>query len=126
MLSVQHCKENNIMNRRIQSLEKRVETIKRELAQLRDLRPGSLSKQYNVCGNPNCRCKASPPKKHGPYYQLSSTRKGKSRSKFVRKEDVAAVRAQLKNYAKLRKLTERWIDLAEELAILRLEKDKQS
>ena len=114
------------MNRRIQLLEKRVETIKRELAQLGDLRPGSLSKQYNVCGNPNCRCKASPPKKHGPYYQLSSTRKGKSRSKFVRNEDVAAVRAHLKNYAKLRKLTERWIDLAEELAILRLEKDKQS
>ena len=113
------------MNRRIQSLEKRVETIKRELAQLGDLRPGSLSKQYNVCGNPTCKCKASPPKKHGPYYQLSSTRKGKSRSKFVRKEEVAAVRAQLKNYAKLRKLTERWIDLAEDLAILRLEKDRQ-
>ena len=114
------------MNRRIQSLGKHVEKIKRELAQLGDLRPGSLSKQYNVCGNPNCRCKASPPKKHGPYYQLSSTRKGKSRSKFVRKEEVAGVRAQLKNYTKLRKLTERWVDLAEELSILRLEKDKQS
>jgi len=114
------------MNRRIESLEQRVEKIKRELAQLGDLRPGSLSKQYNVCGNPNCRCKASPPKKHGPYYQLSLTRKGKSRSKFVRKEDVAAVRAQLKNYAKLRKLTERWVDLAEQLSILRLEKAKQS
>ena len=126
MLSVTRCKEDAIMNRRIQSLEKRVETIKRELTRLGDLRPGSLSKQYNVCGNPNCRCKASPPKKHGPYYQLSSTRKGKSRSKFVRKEEVAAVRSQLKNYAKLRKLTERWIDLAEELAILRLERDKQS
>jgi len=114
------------MNRRIESLEQRVEKIKRELAQLGDLRPGSLSKQYNVCGNPNCRCKASPPKKHGPYYQLSLTRKGKSRSKFVRKEEVAAVRAQLKNYAKLRKLTERWVDLAEQLSILRLEKAKQS
>ena len=77
------------MQRRIQSLENRIEKIKRQLAQLGDLRPGSLSKQYNVCGNPNCKCKATPPKKHGPYYQLSSTRKGKSRSKFVRKEDIA-------------------------------------
>ena len=66
----------------------------------------------------------TPPKKHGPYYQLSSTRKGKSRSKFVRKEDLAAVRTQLTNYAKLRKLTEQWIDLAEELAILRLEQNR--
>ena len=113
------------MNRRIQSLERQIEKIKRELAQLGHLRPGSLSKQYNVCGNPNCKCKATPPKKHGPYYQLSSTRKGKSRSKFVRKEDVGAVRTQLKNYAKLRKLTERWVDLAEELSILSLKKSKK-
>ena len=112
------------MKRRIQSLENRIEKIKRQLAQLGDLRPGSLSKQYNVCGNPNCKCKATPPKKHGPYYQLSSTRKGKSRSKFVRKEDLAAVRTQLTNYTKLRKLTEQWIDLAEELAILRLEQNR--
>lgn len=80
------------MSRRIQSLERQIEKIKRELAQLGDLRPGSLSKQYNVCGNPNCKCKATPPKKHGPYYQLSSTRKGKSRTKFVRKEDSLSVR----------------------------------
>ena len=114
------------MKRRIQSLENRIAKIKRKLAQLGDLRPGSLSKQYNVCGNPNCKCKATPPKKHGPYYQLSSTRKAKSRSKFVRREDVPSVRAQLKNYAKLRKLSECWIDLAEELSILRLEQNKKS
>ena len=39
---------------------------------------GSLSRQYNVCSSPGCRCKASPPRKHGPYYQLSYTRNGKS------------------------------------------------
>jgi len=113
------------MSRRIQSLERQIERIKGELLELGALRPGSLSKQYNVCGNPNCKCKATPPKKHGPYYQLSSTRKGKSRSKFVRKEEVAGVRTQLKNYAKLRKLSERWIDLAEELSILRLEESRR-
>ena len=110
------------MQRRIRTLERRIEKLKSELSRLGELRPGSLSKQYNVCGNPNCRCKDAPPKKHGPYYQLSSTRKGKSRSKFVRKEDVAAVRKQLKNYAKLRKLVESWIDAAEELSILRIER----
>ena len=110
------------MQRGIRTLERRIEKLKSELSRLGELRPGSLSKQYNVCGNPNCRCKDAPPKKHGPYYQLSSTRKGKIRSKFVRKEDVAAVRKQLKNYAKLRKLVESWIDAAEELSILRIER----
>jgi hypothetical protein len=53
------------------SLRREIALIKKELASLPDLRPGSLTEQYNVCGNPRCRCKANPPKKHGPYYQLS-------------------------------------------------------
>src|ERR1035437_2224180 len=67
-------------------IERQIEKVKRDLAALGDLRPGSLSTQYNVCGSPGCRCKATPPEKHGPYYQVSFTRKGKSSSKFVRKE----------------------------------------
>jgi len=105
---------------RILSLEKRIETTKQQLATLQDLRPGSLSKQYNVCGNPSCRCKASPPQKHGPYYQLSYTRKGRSTSRFVRQQDLATVRKQLRNYARLRALVELWIDLSTELSELRL------
>ncbi|MGC9159758.1 MAG: DUF6788 family protein [Terracidiphilus sp.] len=77
---------------------RQIERVKGQLAALGDLRPGSLSTQYNVCGTPGCRCKATPPEKHGPYYQVSFTRKGKSSSKFVRKEDLAAVRRELKNY----------------------------
>jgi hypothetical protein len=49
------------MNRTIQSLERRIAKIKGELAQIGDLRPGSLSTQYNVCGKPKCKCKATPP-----------------------------------------------------------------
>jgi hypothetical protein len=103
-----------------QNLERRIEKLKRELLALGDLRPGSLSTQYNVCGSPGCQCKASPPRKHGPYYQVSYTRKGKSGTRFVRKEDLAAVRRQLHNYARMRDLVDRWVDLATELANLRL------
>src|SRR2546422_3131122 len=65
-----------------ESLEKRIQSLKHQISQLGDLRPGALSKQYNICGNPNCRCKADPPVKHGPYYQISFTRHGKSSSQF--------------------------------------------
>lgn len=105
---------------RIKSLEQRIQEVKQQLAALRDLRPGSLSRQYNVCGNPTCRCKASPPRKHGPYYQLSYTRKGKSSSRFVRSQDLRTVKEQLRNYERLRKLVDRWIDLSTELSELRL------
>ena len=92
------------------------------LAALGDLRPGSLSTQYNVCGSPGCKCKADPPVKHGPYYQVSYTRKGKSSTKFVKKEDLPEVRKQLKNYERMKLLMEKWIDLSMELSILRLAK----
>jgi len=36
----------------IRALETEIEAIKQELVSLGELRPGSLSKQYNVCGNP--------------------------------------------------------------------------
>ena len=78
------------------------------------------SSRYNVCGTPGCRCNATPPEKHGPYYQVSFTRKGKSSSKFVRKEDLADVRRELKNYELMKTLVDRWIDLATELSNLRL------
>ena len=106
--------------RREATLERQIEKVKRDLVALGDLRPGSLSTQYNVCGKPGCRCKATPPEKHGPYYQVSYTRKGKSSSKFVKQKDLPAVRKQLKNYERMKLLMDRWIELATELSTLRL------
>ena len=71
-----------------------------------------------------CQCKATPPKKHGPYYQVSFTRKGKSSSKFVRKEDLPAIRKQLKNYERMKLLVDRWIDLATELSNLQIKQNR--
>jgi hypothetical protein len=105
-------------------IERQVEKVKRELSALGDLRPGNLSTQYNACRSPGCRCKATPPKKHGPYNQVSFSRKGKSSTKFIRKEDLPAIRKQLKNYEKLKTLMDRWIDLATELSNLRLKRDQ--
>jgi hypothetical protein len=105
------------------TLERQIAKTKGELIALGDLRPGSLSTQYNVCGTPGCRCKATPPEKHGPYYQVSYTRKGKSSTKFVKQKDLPAVRKQLKNYERMKLLTDRWIELATELSTLRLNKE---
>ena len=83
----------------MEKLLNRIEKIKTEIAQIGEMRPGSLSEQYNVCGNPTCRCKdRKNPQKHGPYHQLSYTWKRKSTSEFVRKEDVPVVKEQLANY----------------------------
>jgi hypothetical protein len=111
------------MNSRQGTLEARIEKIKERIVALGELRPGSLSRQYNVCGTPGCRCKADPPQKHGPYYQLSFTRKGKSSSQFVRREDLSRIKRQLRNYERLRKLIDQWIDTSIELT--RLSRDRK-
>ena len=109
-----------------QALEAKIATVKAALAALGDLRPGTLSAQYNVCGKPRCRCKARPPRKHGPYYQVSFTRQGKSQSQFVRREDVPTVRRQLRTYQRLRTLIDRWISLGLDLSRLRLDQGRST
>jgi len=65
-------------------------------AELVPVHPGSLSEQYNVCGTPDCHCKdPKHPRKHGPYYQLSYTWRGKGSSRFVRPELVAEMRREV-------------------------------
>ena len=104
-------------NRQAQ-LEATIDALKQELLTLGDLRPGTLSEQYNVCGKAGCACKADP-RKHGPYFQVSFTWQGRSHTQFVRQENLATTRQQLRNYEKLRALVEAWIAAGLELAALR-------
>ena len=92
-------------------IDQRIAAIKRELGSLGPLRPGSITRQYNVCGSPSCRCKADPPQRHGPYYQLSYTHQRKSSSEFVREQDLEEVQRQLDTHARLRALVDEWIGL---------------
>jgi hypothetical protein len=111
----------------IQKIERRIQRIKTQLAALGEMRPGSLSKQYNVCGKPGCRCKdPEHPQRHGPYYQLSWVHQGKSTTQFIRRPFVAQVKAQLATFKTFRQLTEQWVALALQAAKLRLEAAKEA
>jgi hypothetical protein len=52
--------------KRICTLERQIAKIKQDIDTIGDLCRGSLSEQYNVCGTSGCKCKATPPEKHGP------------------------------------------------------------
>jgi hypothetical protein len=105
------------------TLQHRIDAIKAHIVALGPLRPGTLSRQYNVCGTPGCRCKEDSAQRHGPYYQLSYTWHGKSRSEFVREPEIARVEEQVRTYARLRALVDEWLDAAIELA--RLERQQR-
>ncbi len=93
-------------------LQRQIQRLKQQLTALGPMHPGSLSQQYNVCGKPDCRCKdPRHPQKHGPYYQLSFGWRGKSTTRFVRSEQVRAMRQKLARYQRFRELVNAWVDL---------------
>jgi len=109
------------IEQRIQTIERQIQKIKDRLLALDDLRPGSLSRQFNVCGKPGCRCKdPEHPKRHGPYYQLNYVYRGKKTSQFVRATDLAQIQAELANFKTFRRLIDQWVGLALQRAQLKL------
>jgi hypothetical protein len=104
-------------------LQQRINQLKARLKEMGPMRPGSLSRQYNVCGKPGCRCKdPKKPRRHGPYYQLNYVYSGKKTSEFVRPQNLKQVQTQLANYKRFRRLTDQWIGSALKLARLQMEK----
>lgn len=97
-------------------VQRRIAQLQQHLLALGPLHPGSISEQYNICGTPGCRCKdPKAPHKHGPYYQLSFTWRGKSSTRFVRPAQVEEMREKVANYKRLRELVNEWVELAVEL-----------
>jgi hypothetical protein len=97
--------------------ELRIQRIKDQIIELGPLLPGSLSEQWNVCGSPGCKCKDSrKPIRHGPYYQLSFSVKGRSSTLGVRPDEVPEVRRRIQRYRRFKELvldlTQAYVDLA--------------
>ncbi len=85
--------------------ERAVERLKKKILDLGPMLPGSISKQYNVCGKAGCKCKdVNNPVKHGPYHQLSFTLAGKSSSFFIKQKDLSEVRRRIKRFQAFKQL----------------------
>lgn len=111
----------------VKRIEAQIEKLKTELLKIGEMRPGSLSTQYSACQKPGCKC-VDPvkPQKHGPFYQLSYSHRGKSTTQFVRPQFVPEVRKQLATYKKFKALTQKWVALALELSKLKMEKARSA
>jgi len=108
-------------------VERRIAHLQQQLLSLGPVHPGSITEQYNVCGQPGCRCKdPENPQKHGPYYQLSFTWRGKSSTRFLRPEQVEPMRRKVANYKQLRELMKEWVSLGIELERAEREKEKRT
>jgi len=104
----------------IKGIMKKLKMLVRKLLDIGAMLPGSISRQFNVCGMPGCCCKDKKnPRKHGPYFQLSHGAKGKSSSMFVKAADAAIAGKMTENYRRFRDLT---IEIGFEMVALSREK----
>jgi hypothetical protein len=104
-----------MIRERLLQIEKRIATIKADLVEIDEMRPGSLSRQYK-----------DPANQRGAYYQLSYTRDMKSRSEYVARDAVDDVRRQLENYKRFKELTSEWVDLCIEHSRLKMKLARES
>jgi hypothetical protein len=88
------------------AIERKIEKIKRNLAKLGPMRPGSLTVQTRRWG--------------GEYCQLSYTHQGKGHTQYVPEKNRKEVERQIANYRKFRELTQLWVQLGIELCALKL------
>ena len=93
----------------------KIERVKKQLQELGSMRPGAISRQYR-----------NPKEKKRPFYQISYTHRMKSRSEYLRPENLAAVRRETANFKRFRKLMDRWVDLALKLSQLKTLQGKHS
>jgi hypothetical protein len=92
-------------NRKITELTERIQAVKQELLQIGPMRPGSLTLQYKDRKN-----------QLGGYYQLSYTHEMKSRTDYVRAENVPRLQKEIAEYKRWKELMGHWVDLSIELS----------
>jgi len=87
--------------KRMQQIEQSIDRIKRTLLEIGPMRPGSLTRQYK-----------DPQHQAGAYWQISYTRRMKSRTEYVRREWVTELRRQIATHKRFKRLVDLWIDLS--------------
>jgi len=100
---------------RAQQLD-RAQTRYRELAaQLADvglIAAGSLTHRYTRCTKTGCRCNATPPQPHGPYWQWTAKVDGKTVTRRLTDTEAQLYQEWIGNDRKLRALIDQMRQIA--------------
>ena len=99
----------------LSALSARRDELRRQLAAIGDLRPGSLVQNYRRCGRPECFCADKQHRGHGPYWLLTWSGNGKTRSRSIPAQQVAATQAQIAECQRLRRLVADLIAVSEQV-----------
>ena len=92
-------------------------------AQLADIGPissGSLTRRYTRCTSAGCKCRADPPRPHGPYWQLTRKIDGKTVTRRLTPAQAKLYRQWIANDRRLRRTIDQMRAIAAKAAKIRL------
>ena len=94
-------------------LESRRAAIRREIDQLGDLRPGSITPTSGRCGKPNCRCHQPDQPPHGPNLRFTFKVGGKTHSESL-PNPIAVRKAQreIAEFQKFQTLSQEFVEVS--------------
>jgi uncharacterized membrane protein YvbJ len=102
------------MSTQLSRIEGQIAGVKEELMALGHMRPGSITMQYR-----------QPKEKLGPFHQISYTFKMRSRTEYVRQEDVAVLSEETANFKLFKKLIDKWVELELAASKLRIKSGRE-
>ncbi|MHB1444208.1 MAG: DUF6788 family protein [Acidimicrobiales bacterium] len=95
------------MASRLERHEARYRSLKAELDEIGFISPGSLVVRETSCGKAGCRCQGDPPQRHGPYFQWSRTRGGRTESRRLDEREAELYREWIDNRRQLERIVAR-------------------
>jgi len=94
-------------------LTKRYRALARQLADIGFVARGSVSSTTTTCSSKGCRCRTDPARRHGPYWQLSRSRGGTTKTRRLSEAEAALYQEWIAN----RRRAEALLDELEDLSV---------
>jgi len=102
------------------SLESRRAAVQSQIAQLGDMRAGSITGTGGRCGNPNCHCRRAGDPGHGPYYRLTRKVHGKTVTEtFSSPASLAKAQREVAECQRFRELGDQLLEVNEQICAVR-------
>ena len=108
------------MDHSVEALERQRAEILKQIQALGDMRRGSIVQHYLQCGKSPCCCKQAGHPGHGPYFAFTRKLQGKTQTRQFRSGPVLAkLRREVEAFHRFRQLSERLLEINEQICELR-------
>lgn len=108
------------MSDSLADLEGRRANVQARIAQLGDMRSGSITGTGGRCGYANCHCHRAGDPGHGPYYRLTRKADGKTVTEtFFSSANLAKAQREVAEYHRFRELSGQLLEVNEQICGLR-------